>query len=59
MAVDYSEKVLQHFLSPKNMGKMENPDGVGIAGNIACGDEMKIYIKVKKVSGENRGNDII
>ena len=59
MAVDYSEKVLQHFLSPKNMGKMENPEGVGIAGNIACGDEMKIYIKVKKVSGENRGNDII
>lgn len=41
------------------MGSMENPDGVGIAGNIACGDEMKIYIKVKKTDGENRENDII
>ena len=55
----YTQKVIEHFTNPQNMGSMENPDGVGIAGNIACGDEMKIYIKVKKSDGENRENDII
>jgi nitrogen fixation NifU-like protein len=55
----YTQKVIEHFINPQNMGSMENPDGVGIAGNIACGDEMKIYIKVKKLDGENRENDII
>ncbi len=54
MAIDYSKKVLEHFINPQNMGTMENPDGIGIAGNIACGDEMKIYIKVK----DNRIEDI-
>ncbi len=48
---NYSKKVIKYFLHPKNMGRLKNPDGVGTAGNIACGDEMKIYIKVK--------NDII
>src|SRR4030042_1912369 len=43
----YSEQVIKHFTNPKNMGSIKNPDGVGVAGNIACGDEMKIYIKVK------------
>lgn len=43
----YTEEVIKHFTNPKNMGSMENPDGVGVAGNIACGDEMKIYIKIK------------
>ncbi len=57
--VDYSEKVIKHFLNPQNMGKMENPDGVGVAGNIACGDEMTISIKVKRASGEDRENDIL
>ena len=55
----YTQKVIEHFTNPQNMGSMDNPDGVGIAGNIACGDEMKIYIKVKKSDGENRGNDIV
>ena len=43
----YTKEVIKHFTNPQNMGRMENPDGVGVAGNIACGDEMKIYIKVK------------
>ena len=43
----YSEKVMEHFQNPKNMGEMENPDAVGDAGNPVCGDQMKIYIKVK------------
>jgi nitrogen fixation NifU-like protein len=59
MSVDYSEKVIKHFLNPKNMGKIENPDGVGVAGNIACGDEMTIFIKVKKAVGDDRENDIV
>ena len=55
----YTQKVLEHFTNPKNMGSMENPDGVGVAGNIACGDEMKIYIKVKKEGEKKSENAII
>jgi len=38
---------MQHFLNPKNMGKMKNPDGVGKIGNPICGDIMEVFIKVK------------
>jgi len=43
----YSNKVLENFRNPKNQGKIESPDGVGLVGNEICGDTMKIYIKVK------------
>lgn len=43
----YSKEVIEHFRNPRNVGKMENPDGVGHVGNPQCGDEMIIYIKVK------------
>jgi nitrogen fixation NifU-like protein len=43
----YSRKVLQHFKHPKNMGKMKDPDGVGQVGNPSCGDQLRLYIKVK------------
>ena len=43
----YSKKVMEHFLNPRNMGKIDDPDGVGTAGNPICGDTMTIYIKVK------------
>ncbi len=43
---DYSEKVMDHFYNPRNVGKIENPDGVGTVGNPVCGDVMKLYIKV-------------
>jgi len=43
----YSKKVLKHFRNPHNLGKIKNPDGVGEVGNMACGDVMKLYIKVK------------
>ena len=46
--MNYSKKVLQYFMNPKNQGRMKNPDGVGIVGNPACGDIMTVYIKVKK-----------
>jgi len=43
----YSEKVMEHFRNPRNVGEMENPDGVGHVGNPVCGDIMELYIKVK------------
>jgi nitrogen fixation protein NifU and related proteins len=43
----YSEKVMDHFTNPRNVGEIENPDGVGEEGNPVCGDMMTFYIKVK------------
>ena len=43
----YSDKVMEHFRNPKNMGEIKDADGVGIVGNPVCGDIMTIYIKVK------------
>jgi len=43
----YSEKVMDHYLHPRNMGEIEDADGVGLVGNPICGDMMKITIKVK------------
>jgi len=47
----YSEKVMDHFRSPRNVGVIEDADGVGEVGNAVCGDIMKIYLKIE--------NDII
>jgi nitrogen fixation NifU-like protein len=43
----YSDKVMEHFRNPRNVGEIENPDGVGKVGNPVCGDIMELYIKVK------------
>jgi nitrogen fixation NifU-like protein len=43
----YSEKVMDHFRNPRNMGDLPDADGVGTVGNPVCGDMMTIYIKVK------------
>lgn len=43
----YSEKVLEHFKDPQNVGEMEDHDGKGTVGNPVCGDMMSMYIKVK------------
>ncbi|MDO9548707.1 MAG: Fe-S cluster assembly scaffold protein NifU [Candidatus Marinimicrobia bacterium] len=43
----YSEKVMDHFRNPRNVGDMENPDGIGHVGNPMCGDVMEMYIKIK------------
>jgi len=45
--MDYTEKVYEYLRNPKNMGRIEDADGVGTVGNPVCGDVMKIYIKVK------------
>ncbi|WDV44131.1 Fe-S cluster assembly scaffold protein NifU [Clostridiaceae bacterium M8S5] len=47
----YSEKVMEHFRNPRNVGEIENADGIGEVGNAQCGDIMKIYLKIE--------NDII
>ncbi len=44
----YSEKVMDHFRNPRNVGVIENADGVGEIGNAKCGDIMKIYLKIDK-----------
>jgi len=43
----YSEKVMEHFLCPKNVGELENPSGVGTVGNAKCGDIMKVYLQIE------------
>ena len=54
MAIDYTEKVKDHFYHPRNVGEIKDADGVGTVGNPVCGDVMTIYIKVK----DNRIKDI-
>ena len=43
----YSEKVMDHFMNPRNVGEIDNADGVGQVGNAKCGDIMKIYLKIE------------
>ncbi len=43
----YSAKVMDHFMNPRNVGEIENADGVGEVGNPACGDMMRLYLKVE------------
>lgn len=49
--MEYSEKVMDHFMNPRNSGVIENPDGYGKVGSASCGDMMEIYLKIE--------NDII
>ena len=50
----YSKKVMDHFMNPRNVGEIENPDGMGEVGNPICGDMMTFFIKVK----DNRLEDV-
>lgn len=43
----YSDKVMEHFTNPRNVGEIENPDGVGTVGNAVCGDIMELFIKIE------------
>jgi len=49
--MQYTEKVIDHFMNPRNVGTMQNPDGYGKVGNPSCGDIMEIFLKIE--------NDII
>ena len=48
MAMEYSEKVMEHFAHPHNVGVIEDADGVGEVGNAKCGDIMRMYLKVSE-----------
>jgi nitrogen fixation NifU-like protein len=52
----YTKEVLKHFKNPHNYGKVKNPDGSGLVGNMICGDEMRLYIKIGK---NKKGEEII
>lgn len=45
---DYTEEVMEHYRNPKNVGKIDDADAVGEAGSLACGDALKIYLKIKE-----------
>ncbi len=44
----YSETVMEHFMNPRNVGEIEGADGVGEVGNPACGDMMRLYLKIEE-----------
>jgi len=55
----YPKEVIRHFKNPKNVGIIKNADGIGEAGNLICGDVMKLYIKVKEdKKGKKKISDI-
>jgi len=52
----YTKKVLEHFQKPHNFGKIKNPNAIGRAGNLVCGDVMQLYLKIEK---DKKGREII
>ena len=58
MTLQYSKKIMEHFLNPRNMGEIKNPDGVGRVGNPNCGDIMEVQIKIKEKNKEKYIEDI-
>lgn len=58
MNPQYSKNVMKHFMHPKNMGEIENPDGIGEVGNPKCGDVMRVTIKVEKKKDKEIIKDI-
>jgi nitrogen fixation protein NifU and related proteins len=56
MTLNYSKKVMQNFMNPKNLGEIKNADGIGKVGNPTCGDIMWLYIDVDK---NKKGEEII
>ena len=45
--MEYSEKVMEHFMNPRNVGEMEDASGVGTVGNASCGDIMRVFLKIE------------
>jgi len=56
--LSYSKEIIKHFKNPRNLGRIKNPDAVGEAGNIVCGDVMKIYLRIKEKNGKKIISDI-
>jgi nitrogen fixation NifU-like protein len=57
--INYSKKVMQNFLHPKNMGKIENADGIGKVGNPTCGDILNLYIRIGKRKKKGKEQEYI
>ena len=49
---EYTDKVKDYFLHPKNVGAIENPDAIGEVGSIVCGDALKLFLKIDKETGK-------
>lgn len=58
MALNYTEEVMDHFLNPRNIGTIDNPDAYAEVGNPTCGDMISIYLKVKEIDGEKIVDDL-
>jgi nitrogen fixation NifU-like protein len=56
--VQYSETVLDHFMNPRNVGVIEDADGIGHEGSATCGDTMDVFIKIEGVNGTERIVDV-
>jgi len=54
----YSKEIIKHFRNPQNLGRIKNPDAIGEAGNVMCGDIMRIYLKIKKRNSKKIISDI-
>jgi nitrogen fixation NifU-like protein len=54
----YPKEIIKHFKNPKNLGRIKNPDAVGEAGNLLCGDVMRIYLKIKERNGKKIISDV-
>ena len=54
----YSDKVMDHFQHPRNVGKMDDADGIGEVGNAKCGDIMRMYIKVDHDRSEEHTSEL-
>ena len=57
--IEYSEKVMDHFNNPRNVGEIENPSGVGTVGNAKCGDIMRIYLDIDDGNGDDPSKAIV
>ncbi len=57
--MEYSKKVRENFMNPKNMGEIKNPDAIGKVGNPQCGDVMWIYLKIGKKKVDGKEEEII
>lgn len=58
MADLYNEKVMDHFMNPRNVGTIDDADGIGQVGNPTCGDIMKMFLKIEKKDGKEIISDI-
>ncbi len=56
--MQYTQKVIEHFRNPRNQGQIKNADAIGEKGNPACGDVMKIYLKIEDKNGQEFIKDI-